>query len=90
MAVLAPRKADLRTVGDGPLAAMAAGGNESAFEAIFERYHRGLLSMCRHLLGSLEEAEDALQHTFAAAYRQLTEGEPPEHLRAWLYRTARN
>ena len=90
MAVLAPRKADLRTVGDGPLAAMAAGGDESAFEAIFERHHRGLLSMCRHLLGSLEEAEDALQHTFAAAYRQLTEGEPPEHLRAWLYRTARN
>ena len=90
MAVLTPRKADLRSVGDGPLAAMAAGGDESAFEAIFERHHQGLLSMCRHLLGSLEEAEDALQHTFAAAYRQLTEGEPPEHLRAWLYRTARN
>src|SRR5918999_6031281 len=90
MAVLAPRRADLRRAGDGRLAALAAGGDEAAFEAIFERHHRGLLSLCRHLLGSLEEAEDALQHTFAAAYRRLMQGEPPQHLRAWLYTTARN
>jgi RNA polymerase sigma factor (sigma-70 family) len=31
-----------------------------------------------------------VQHTFAAAYQQLVEREPPEHLRAWLYATARN
>ena len=90
MAVRTPRKADLSRAGDRRLAALAAAGDESAFEAIFERHHRGLLSLCRHLLGSLEEAEDALQHTFAAAYRQLVEREPPEHLRAWLYATARN
>jgi RNA polymerase sigma factor (sigma-70 family) len=90
MAVLAPRRADLRGAGDEWLAALAGSGDEQAFEAIFERHHRGLLSLCRHLLGSLEEAEDALQHTFAAAYRQLTEGEAPQHLRAWLYTTARN
>jgi RNA polymerase sigma factor (sigma-70 family) len=90
MAVRAPRKADLRRVEDRQLAALAAAGDEWAFEAIFERHHRGLLSLCRHLLGSIEEAEDALQHTFAAAYRQLAEREPPEHLRAWLYTAARN
>jgi RNA polymerase sigma factor (sigma-70 family) len=90
MAVRAPGKADLRRVEDRQLAALAAAGDESAFEAIFERHHRGLLSLCRHLLGSLEEAEDALQHTFAVAYRQLAEREPPEHLRAWLYAAARN
>src|SRR5918995_7313841 len=76
--------------GSKPLAALAAAGDESAFEAIFERHHRGLLALCRHLLGSLEEAEDALQHTFAAAYRQFTEREPPRNLRAWLYASARN
>jgi DNA-directed RNA polymerase specialized sigma24 family protein len=75
-------------VGDRELAALAAAGDEEAFEAIFERHHSGLLSLCRHLLGSPEEAEDAVQHTFAAAYRQLVEREPPEHLRAWLYTTA--
>ena len=90
MAVRTPRKADVSRADDRRLATLAASGEESAFEAIFERHHRGLLSLCRHLLGSLEEAEDALQHTFAAAYRQLVEREPPRHLRAWLYATARN
>jgi RNA polymerase sigma factor (sigma-70 family) len=90
MAVRAPRRADLSRAPDGRLAVLAADGDESAFEAIFERHHRGVLALCRHLLGSLEEAEDALQHTFAAAYRQFTEREPPRNLRAWLYASARN
>jgi RNA polymerase sigma factor (sigma-70 family) len=95
MVVHSPRKAwssrrSFRRTEDRRLAALAAAGDESAFEAIFERHHGGLLSLTRHLLGSPEEAEDALQHTFAAAYRQLARGEPPEHLRAWLYATARN
>jgi RNA polymerase sigma factor (sigma-70 family) len=90
MAVRTPRRAELSRAPDGRLAALAAAGDESAFEAIFERHHRGLLALCRHLLGSLEEAEDALQHTFAAAYRQLVEREPPRNLRAWLYASARN
>jgi RNA polymerase sigma factor (sigma-70 family) len=95
MAVHSPRRAwnsrrSLKRTEDRRLAALAASGDESAFEAIFERHHRGLLSLSRHLLGSPEEAEDALQHTFAAAYRQLARGEAPSHLRAWLYATARN
>jgi RNA polymerase sigma factor (sigma-70 family) len=85
MGVQAPWKAD-----DRRLAQSAASGDAEAFEAIFERHHRGLLSMCRHLLGSREEAEDALQHTFAVAYRELVESGPPNHLRAWLYATGRN
>jgi RNA polymerase sigma factor (sigma-70 family) len=90
MSVHTPRKADLWRAEDRRLAALAAAGDEHAFEAIFERHHRGLLSFCRHLLGSREEAEDAVQHTFAAAFRQLVQHDPPEHLRAWLYATARN
>jgi RNA polymerase sigma factor (sigma-70 family) len=97
MAVRAPwRSTPRRSPGelereeDGSLAQLASEGNEEAFAAIFERHHRGLLTLSRHMLGSREEAEDVLQHTFAAAYRQLAENEPPEHLRAWLYATARN
>ncbi len=87
-----PRRApaELEREEDHRLATLASEGDEGAFEAIFERHHRGLLTLSRHMLGSREEAEDALQHTFAAAYRQLTEHGPPEHLRAWLYATARN
>jgi RNA polymerase sigma factor (sigma-70 family) len=97
MAVRTPWKAparrppsELEREEDHRLATLASEGDEAAFEAIFERHHRGLLTLSRHMLGSREEAEDALQHTFAAAYRQLTENGPPEHLRAWLYATARN
>jgi RNA polymerase sigma factor (sigma-70 family) len=87
-----PRRSpeDLEREEDASLAQLASEGNEEAFAAIFERHHRGLLTLSRHMLGSREEAEDVLQHTFAAAYRQLGENGPPEHLRAWLYATARN
>ena len=88
----APRRSpgDLEHEEDRSLAELAAEGDEEAFAAIFQRHHRGLLTLSRHMLGSREEAEDVLQHTFAAAYRQLVEGGPPEHMRAWLYATARN
>jgi RNA polymerase sigma factor (sigma-70 family) len=87
-----PRRSagELEREEDRSLARLASEGNEEAFAAIFERHHRGVLTLSRHMLGSREEAEDALQHTFAAAYRQLVEKEPPDHIRAWLYATARN
>ncbi|HEX6653783.1 MAG TPA: RNA polymerase sigma factor, partial [Thermoleophilaceae bacterium] len=66
-------------------------GNELAFEVAFERHGTGILAFCRHMLGSREEAEDAVQHTFAAAYRDLQRsGERSIALKAWLYTIARN
>ena len=65
-------------------------GDERAFEEVFDRHHRGILSFCRHMVSSREEAEDAVQHTFAAAYRDLIGSEKPIQLKAWLYTIARN
>jgi RNA polymerase sigma factor (sigma-70 family) len=65
-------------------------GSEAAFEVIYDRHHRGILGFCRHMLGSAEEAEDAVQHTFMAAYRSLTSSDKPIQLKAWLYTIARN
>ena len=70
---------------DGPRS-----GSEPAFEALFDRHHRTVLAFCRHMVGSAEEAEDAVQHTFLAAYRQLRDSREPIHLRPWLYTVARN
>src|SRR3712207_4202469 len=42
------------------------------------------------MVGSTEEAEDAVQHTFLAAYRQLRDSREPMHLRPWLFTVARN
>src|SRR5687767_9740766 len=56
---------------DERLVARIRRGSDVAFEVAFERHGPGVLSFCRHMLGSREEAEDAVQHTFAAAYRAL-------------------
>jgi RNA polymerase sigma factor (sigma-70 family) len=42
------------------------------------------------MLGDLEEAQDAVQHTFLAAYDGLLRSEEPVHLKAWLFTIARN
>ena len=80
----------LRLASDERLVAHVRGGSEAAFEALFDRHHRGILAFCRHMLGSAEEAEDAVQHTFMAAYRSLIGSRQPIQLRAWLYTIARN
>jgi RNA polymerase sigma factor (sigma-70 family) len=66
------------------------GGHDAAFEVLYDRHHRGILSFCRHMLASREEAEDAVQHTFISAYRDLTASDKPIRLKAWLYTIARN
>src|SRR3954467_1670653 len=76
--------------GDDRLVEQIRRGNELAFAVAFERHSGPILSFCRHMLGSREEAEAAVQHTFAAAYRTLLEDERDIHLKAWLYAIARN
>ena len=80
----------LPRVGDDRLVARVRAGDDSAFEIIFDRYYEGLLAFCGHMLGSRQEAEDALQHSFASAYRALRGGAGDIELRPWLYTIARN
>src|ERR687888_2655277 len=84
------RRSALLRVGDERLVARVRAGDDDAFEAIYDRYYRGLLAFCRHMLGSRHDAEDALQHSFASAYRALRRGESDVDLRPWLYTIARN
>jgi RNA polymerase sigma factor (sigma-70 family) len=81
----------LALAGDARLVDQVRRGNEAAFEVIFERHAPAILSFCRHMLGTREEAEDAVQHTFTAAYRDLQRGGDREiALKAWLFAIARN
>jgi RNA polymerase sigma factor (sigma-70 family) len=80
----------LRLRGDEELVARSRDGDERAFELLYERHLPGVLSFCRHMLADSAEAEDAVQHTFAAAYRELMEGDRPLRVKAWLYTVARN
>src|SRR4051812_5768890 len=80
----------VRSQPDERLVELVRAGDAAAFEAIYDRYSRGLVAFCRHLLGSLEEAEDAVQHTFLAAHRSMLADDRELHLKAWLYAIARN
>ena len=81
----------LALAGDERLVEQIRAGNELAFEVAFERYGGAILGFCRHMLGSPEEAEDVVQHSFAAAYGDLQrDGERRIVLKPWLYTIARN
>ena len=75
---------------DDELVAGVRAGETAAFEEIYDRYARGILAFCTHMLRSREAAEDALQLTFVSAYRALRNGENSIALRPWLYTIARN
>ncbi len=80
----------LRLQPDERLIALTRRGQHAAFEALFSRYHTRLLSFCRHMLSSREDAEDVLQEVFAAAFNAVLADERPINVRPWLYRIARN
>lgn len=70
-------------------AAMRA-GDEEAFNHLAGRHRRELLIHCYRMLGSLDDAEDAVQDALLRAWRyreSLKDGAP---LRPWLYRVATN
>jgi RNA polymerase sigma factor (sigma-70 family) len=75
---------------DQRLVEQVQAGSERAFEALFDRHRRPVLALCRRMLGSRQEAEDATQQTFLAAYRDLIRCEVPDAVRPWLYAIARN
>lgn len=80
----------LRAASDERLVALVRDGDAHAFEAVYERHHRGLLSFCRHMLSNREEGEDAVQQTFLAAHRSLVGSTKEIQLKPWLYSIARN
>jgi RNA polymerase sigma-70 factor (ECF subfamily) len=70
--------------------ARARAGDEDAFRALTDPYRRELQVHCYRILGSLQDAEDAVQETLLSAWRGLAGFEGRASLRSWLYRIATN
>ena len=75
---------------DDRLVTLTREGHEAAFEVLVARYEKRLLVFCRNMLRSSEDARDMVQDTFANAHRAMLADERPIHVKAWLYRIARN
>jgi RNA polymerase sigma factor (sigma-70 family) len=89
-ALLSHPRQVLKAFGDDRLVEQIRRGNDAAFEVVYERHHRGILSYCRHMLSSQEEAEDAVQQTFVSAYYDIRNGDKDINLKPWLYTISRN
>jgi RNA polymerase sigma-70 factor (ECF subfamily) len=75
---------------DEKLVELAVGENPNAFGEIVTRWERKIFALCYGILNREDEARDAAQETFIAAYRNLAKFRGDAKVSSWLHRIAVN
>ena len=75
---------------DEKLVELSASSDPEAFGEIVRRWERKIFALCFGMLGREDEARDAAQETFIAAYRNLSNFRGEAKVSSWLHRIAVN
>jgi RNA polymerase sigma-70 factor (ECF subfamily) len=75
---------------DEELVELAVGDEPDAFGEIVRRWERKIFALCFGMLGREDEAGDAAQETFIAAYKNLSKFRGEARVSSWLHRIAVN
>ncbi len=78
------------TLAQHEVLAAARAGDDGAFQQLVDSHHAALHAHCYRMLGSLHDAEDALQEALLRAWRGLSRFDGRSSLHTWLYRIATN
>ena len=75
---------------DEELVGLAVSENSEAFGEIVRRWERKIFALCFGMLGREDDARDACQEAFIAAYRNLKNFRGEAKVSSWLHRIAVN
>ena len=75
---------------DRRLVELALGGDDTAFEYLFNRYREAIYRLFVQRLGGANDADDLLQETFIKVYINLHRYSPVYTFGQWVYTIARN